>query len=248
MTQEIWPFWGIREPISAGTHFPAFLCSIYATLLLWRLCRGDRPRQWVMLCYGLSMIAQYGASTLYHSMRAAPGALHYLRLLDQSVIFCLIAGSYTPTLYVLIRDAARRRFLIKATWTLALAGILTKWLWLREPYWLTVAVYIGLGAGGVLVVKELRQAAGYRGMLWVIYGGVFYVLGTMIDFLEWPIFYPGVFAHHELFHLFTMAGTFCHYAFMLVYVVPHHAVCVEPMPTPTSAEPAFAFAGSEKSN
>ena len=149
MTHEIWPYWGVREPVSAGSHFPAFLCSIYATLLLWRLCRGDRPRQWAMLCYGLSMIAQYGASTLYHSMRAAPAILHALKLLDQSAIFCLIAGSYTPTLYVLIRDPARRLLLLRGTWTLALLGILTMWLWAREPYWLTVSIYIGLGAGGL---------------------------------------------------------------------------------------------------
>ena len=245
MTHEIWPYWGVREPVSAGSHFPAFLCSIYETLLLWRLCRGDRPRQWAMLCYGLSMIAQYGASTLYHSMRAAPGILHTLKLLDQSAIFCLIAGSYTPTLFVLIRDPARRLLLLRGTWTLALDGILTMWLWTREPYWLTVSIYIGLGAGGVLVVKEIRQAAGYRGMAWVISGGLFYVLGTLIDVCEWPTFYPGVFAHHELFHLFTMAGTFCHYAFMVVYVVPYRAVGVEGTASPANVEPAFAFAGSE---
>jgi hemolysin III len=243
MTQEIWPFWGVREPISAGSHFPAFLCAIYATLLLWRLCRGDRQRQWVMLCYGLSMIAQYGASTLYHSIRATPGILHFLRLLDQSAIFCLIAGSYTPTLYVLIRDPARRRFLIKAVWTLAVLGILSRWLWPHEPYWLTVSVYIGFGLGGLPILKELWQAVGYRGMLWVFYGGVFYIAGAVLDYCEWPLLYPGVFAHHELFHLFTLGGTFCHYAFILIYVVPYGMPEREAIAA-ADAGPAFALAAS----
>src|SRR5207245_5456839 len=94
MTQEIWPYWGVREPVSAGTHFPAFVCSIYATLLLWRLCRGDRARQRAMACYGLTMILQFGASTLYHALPGSPAKVHYLRLLDQRAIFALIAGTY----------------------------------------------------------------------------------------------------------------------------------------------------------
>jgi hemolysin III len=60
-------------------------------------------------------------------------------------------------------------------------------------------------------------------MLWVANGGALYVMGTMVDFFEWPKFYPGVFAHHELFHLFTLAGSFCHFAFMIVFVVPHRS-------------------------
>src|SRR5205823_5915833 len=112
--------------------------SIYATMLLWRLCRGDRPRQWAMACYGATLILQYAASTLYHSVSARPELIHYLRLLDQSAIFALIAGSYTPVLHVLIRDPGRRLFLIRGMWTLALLGAATKWLWAHEPYWLTV--------------------------------------------------------------------------------------------------------------
>jgi hemolysin III len=154
MSQEIWPFW-VREPVSAGTHFPAFLCSIYATLFLWRLCRGDRPKQWVMLCYGLCLILQYGTSTLYHSVFGTPGRVHLFRLLDQTAIFCLIAGSYTPALYVLVPDPARRTLLIKGIWTLAVVGTAIKWLWPGEPYWLTVAVYLGLSASGLLAVKDL---------------------------------------------------------------------------------------------
>ena len=80
----IWPFWGVRQPVSAGTHFPAFICSIYATLLLCRLCRGDRSRQWAMACYGATLILQYAASTIYHSVLARPELIHYLRLLDQT--------------------------------------------------------------------------------------------------------------------------------------------------------------------
>ncbi|HEV3116467.1 MAG TPA: hemolysin III family protein [Gemmataceae bacterium] len=246
MTQDIWPFWGVRQPVSAGTHFPAFICSIYATLLLCRLCRGDRSRQRAMACYGATLIFQYAASTVYHSVLARPELIHYLRLLDQTAIFALIAGSYTPALYVFIRDPARRLYLIRAIWTLAGIGTASKWLWPHQPYGLTVVIYLTLAASGLLAIKALHQAAGYRGMLWVAYGGIFYVMGTIVDYFEWPALYPGIFAHHELFHLFTMAGTFCHYAFTLLYVVPYRATGVDGLADTTERSPALAFAGSDE--
>ena len=245
MSQEIWPFWGVREPVSAGTHFPAFVCAIYATLFLWRLCKGDRPRQWAMACYGLCLMFQYAASTAYHSVPGTSGLVHHLRLLDQSAIFALIAGTYTPAFYVFVCDPLRRRLLIKGIWSLAGAGVAAKWLLPREPYWLTVAVYFSLATSGLLVLKELRQAAGYRGMLWVAYGGIFYTLGTMVDYFEWPALYPGVFAHHELFHVCTMAGAFCHFAFILLFVVSYSAG--EMGRQRGSDSPAFALALSKES-
>jgi hemolysin III len=245
MSQEIWPYWGMREPVSAVTHLAAFFWAVYATMLLCRLCRGDRSRQRAMACFGLSMIALYAASAAYHIVRFTPDQIHVFRLLDQSAIYGLIAGTYTPVLHVLLNDPVRKRFLIKAIWTLAGIGIAAKWFLPREPYLLTVILYFGLAAAGLLCVKELRQAAGVRGMLWVAWGGVFYTIGALVDYFEWPIFYPRVFAFHELFHVCTMAGTFCHYVFMLLFVVPYAAPETSCVPGATAQAQSFVFAGSE---
>jgi hemolysin III len=244
MSHEIWPFWGVREPVSAATHCAACIWSIYASLFLWRLCRGDRARQWAVSCFGVSMIVLYAASAIYHTVRCPPGPLHYFRLFDQTAIFGLIAGTYTPVFHVLLRDSARKRFLIRGIWVLAALGVAAKWLLPREPYWLTVFLYLSLAYSGMLCIKDLWQTTGMRGMLWVAWGGVFYTVGALADLVEWPIVYPGVFGYHEFFHVCTMAGTSCHYVFILLFVLPYAAPAKELglLPGTTAAGAGLALA------
>jgi hemolysin III len=220
MPQPYWPLWGLREPVSSGTHFVAFLWSVYATLLLWRLCRGERSKQLSLGVFGLSMISLYAASSSYHAVRFTPEHLRIFQLLDHSAIYGLIAGTYTPAFVVLLQPGLRKRLLIGGMWLLAGIGIAGKWLLPGTPYWVTMLLYFGLGYGGMVPVLEFKRTVGLRGLAWAFAGGLCYTLGGLADLMKWPDFYPGVFAHHELFHLFAMAGTACHFIFMMLYVVP----------------------------
>jgi len=216
----IGPAWGLREPVSSATHFVAFLWSIYALMFMQRLCRGERAKQISLGIFGLSMVVLYAASSSYHGVSVTGQRLRFFQLLDHSAIYCLIAGTYTPAFVVLLQPGPRRNVLLGGIWALALIGIACKWLLPATPYWVTIGLYFGLGYGGLIPILEFKRVVGARGLFWALLGGFFYTAGGLADLMEWPVFYPGVFGHHELFHLFSMAGTACHFTFMMLYVVP----------------------------
>jgi hemolysin III len=238
MVEAHWSVWGIRDPLSSATHFVGFLLAVAGTLYLWLRCRDNRPRQLALACFGLTMITLYLASATYHAVQLPPERLRFYQLLDHSAIYGLIAGSYTPALCVLLRNRPRKYLLLAGIWTLAVAGIVCKWLLPAAPYWLTVNLYFLLGWIGLLGCIEMFWAVGFRAMLWAFYGGILYTLGGVCDMVRWPSLVPGVFDSHELFHIFCMGGTFCHFLFMVRYVIPYTAPRLamdEPLPEAAAA-------------
>jgi hemolysin III len=221
MAQGTYPFWGLRNPVSAGTHFVAFLLALLGALILWRRCRGNRRRQLAMSCFGVSMIVLYAGSATYHALQLPPEELRFFQLLDQSAVYGLIAGTYTPSLYVLLRPGWHRRLLLSGVWVLAGAGIAGKWLLPSPPYGLSVSLYFAMGWMALLPALELTRAVGMWGILWALWGGIFYTVGGVVDLVRWPVFYLGVFGPHELFHVFVMGGTFCHFHFTARHVIPY---------------------------
>src|SRR6516225_9838355 len=127
--------------------------------------------------FGLSMVLLYGASGAYH---AVPGEdlllIKYLRLLDHSAIYVLIAGTYTPVFAVLLRGRLRI-ILLSLVWGLAAVGIAAKWLLPWPPYELTVALYIAMGWIVLIPIWQLIRAVGVHGMLWALLGGLLYTFG-----------------------------------------------------------------------
>ncbi len=235
------PFPGPRDPVSAGTHFFALLGAVYATAILWRICRGDRRKQWSLACFGVSMIALYLASATYHSVRGSPERLQFYRLLDHSAIYGLIAGTYTPLFAVLLRPGRKRRLALALIWGFAAVGIAAKWLFPDVPYWLTISLYLGMGWAGVLALPRLVRAVGLWPMLFGLLGGLFYTLGGLADFFGWPVLRPGLIGPHEVFHVCDMLGTSCHVLFMLRYVVPFRGYPVlPPLPEPAPSPAVFA--------
>jgi hemolysin III len=196
-------------------------------LLLWRLCRGERLKQRSLACFGLSMIALYAASSAYHAVRLTGAQLRFFQLLDHSAIYGLIAGTYTPAFAVLLHDGLRKRVLLGGIWVVAGVGIVCKWLLPEAPYGVTIILYFALGYGGLWPLLELKRAVGTRGLKWALCGGFFYTAGGLLDLYEWPTLYPGVFGHHEFFHICTMAGTFCHFVFMMLFVLPFPGYALE---------------------
>jgi hemolysin III len=173
------------------------------------------------------MIVLYAASSSYHAVLFTGEHLRFFQLVDHSAIYGLIAGTYTPAFVVLLQPSLRKRLLIGGMWLLAGLGIACKWVLPGSPYWVSILLYFGLGYGGMVPIVEFKRTVGIRGLAWAFAGGLCYTLGGLTDLLEWPDFYPGVFAHHELFHLFSMAGTACHFIFMMLFVVPFHGQAQE---------------------
>jgi hemolysin III len=210
-----------RDPISGLTHLAgALLASVGLIVLLARAASEGRVDQLVAFCiFSFSLIALYTASTLYHLLPLSPAGIARLRRVDHMSIFMLIAGTYTP-FCLLALDGGWRAGLLGLIWGLALCGILLKLLWMEAPRWLSVALYLGMGWAALVAAPALFRAVPTGGMAWVLAGGLAYSVGALVYGLRRPNPMPGVFGFHELWHLFVMAGSACHFWAVLRYLAP----------------------------
>jgi hemolysin III len=208
-----------REPVSAWTHFAWLVLALPGTWLLWRRSHGDVIKRVGMLLFGLGLVTCYGGSTLYHAVRLSPASIHNFNILDHAAIYVLIAATVTPIGLVMLRGRWRVG-LLAGIWLLAGVGIALCVAEVAMPRWLASAYYLVMGWVGCVTFYELVAHVPYGAIrpMWV--GGLFYSVGAVIHLVRWPALWPGVFGAHELFHLFVMAGSACHYWFMLAVVVP----------------------------
>lgn len=159
--------------------------------------------------YALSLVAMFGVSALYHWPTWAPGPRQWLRRLDHSTIFILIAGTYTPI--SLLLDGGRARTLLLVAWGGALLGIVQSLFWVRAPKPIVAAAYVALGWVVVLFLPAVQRAVGPLGLALLAGGGLLYSLGALVYTLRWPDPAPAVFGYHEIFHalvIFAAAGHF----------------------------------------
>jgi hemolysin III len=186
------------------------------TVLLLRMARG--PSELLAFgVYGSTLIFLYGASTLYHSLTLAERPRRALRTLDHIAIYFLIAGTYTPVALITLNG----RFgwtLLGAVWLIALAGIPFKLFFLDAPVWLSNCSYLVMGYLALVAVAPITHAVSYRGLAWLIAGGLAYTVGAVIYARQRPDPFPGRFGHHEIWHVLVLAGSACHFAFMFFHV------------------------------
>jgi hemolysin III len=209
----------LREPVSGLTHLAGVLLALIGLIVLLTRAAGRVDQLVAFGVFGLSLIALYSASALYHLLPVSPAATARLRRLDHITIFILIAGTYTPVC-VLALEGGWRAGLLGVIWTLALGGVALKLLWMEAPRWLSVGVYLAMGWLAVIAASALFQAIPYGGIAWILGGGLVYSAGALIYALKRPNLVPGVFGFHELWHLFVLAGSACHFWAMLRYIAP----------------------------
>jgi len=209
----------LREPVSGLTHLAGVLLALIGLIVLLTRAAGRVDQLVAFGVFGLSLIALYSASALYHLLPVSPAATARLRRLDHMTIFILIAGTYTPVC-VLALEGGWRVGLLGLIWTLALCGVALKLLWMEAPRWLSVGVYLAMGWLAVIAASAIFQAIPYGGIAWILGGGLVYSAGALIYALKRPNLVPGVFGFHELWHLFVLAGSACHFWAMLRYIAP----------------------------
>jgi len=211
----------LREPVSGLTHLAGVLLALVALIvLLVTAADAGRVDQLVAFgIFGFSLIALYAASALYHLLPLSPPAVARLRRLDHMTIFILIAGTYTP-ICLLALDGGWRAVLLGLVWTLALCGVVLKLLWMDAPRWLSVGLYLAMGWLAVVAASAIFRALPAGGIAWILGGGLVYSAGALIYGLKRPNLVPGIFGFHELWHLFVMAGSACHFWVMLHYIAP----------------------------
>jgi hemolysin III len=170
--------------------------------------------------YAVSVVAMFGASALYHRVDwRSLAARRWMRRLDHSMIYLLIAGTYTP-FALLVLDGGLARAVLIAVWGGAVVGITLKLLWPDTPKWLTAGVYIVLGWVAVIAFPELADHLGLVGMMLVAGGGVLYTAGAVVYALRRPDPAPAVFGYHEIFHVLVIAAAALQYVAVAAYALP----------------------------
>ena len=209
----------LREPVNGLIHLAGgLLASGGLIVLLATATSTGRMDQLVAFgIFGFSLIALYTASALYHLLPLSPLGVARLRRVDHMSIFVLIAGTYTP-FCLLALDGGWRVGLLALVWGLALCGVLLKLLWMDTPRWLSVALYLGMGWVAVLAAPALLRAVPVGGIAWVLAGGLVYSAGALVYGFKRPNPIPGTFGFHELWHIFVVAGSACHFWAVLRYI------------------------------
>jgi len=211
----------IREPGSAITHLIAMLlaCAASTPLLIKCALSGNFSLFVAMAVFIISMILLYGASTLYHSVSVPDRILKIFRKIDHMMIFVLIAGTYTPVCLIVL-GGTQGYTLLAAVWGIALVGMIINICWITCPKWFSSLIYIAMGWVCVFVFGSLLSTLPTAAFLWLLAGGIIYTVGGIIYALKLPLFNSkhANFGSHEIFHLFVMAGSICHFIFMYCYV------------------------------
>jgi channel protein, hemolysin III family len=211
----------VKDPGSAITHFIGMLMAVFAATPLL-IKAASQPGSIHLISLGifiLSMILLYTASTVYHTFGRTTKAHVILKKFDHMAIYVLIAGTYTPICLIALSHHNGLKMLI-LIWALAIIGIFVTGFWVHCPKWVSSVIYIAMGWTCVLAFTPLISSLPDAAFEWLLAGGIIYTVGGIIYALKLPIFNNRHknFGSHEIFHLFVMGGSFCHFMLMYLYV------------------------------
>jgi hemolysin III len=209
----------VKPRLRGVSHQWAFFVALVAGAILIVAAPGGRAT-FAATVYALSVVAMFGASALYHRIDwKSVSARRWMRRLDHSMIYVLIAGTYTP-FALLVLDGGLARAILITVWSGAALGIGLKMLWPDTPKWLTAAVYVALGWVAVAAFPQLAGELGVAGMALIAGGGVLYTAGAVVYALRRPDPAPTVFGYHEIFHVLVIAAAVLQYVAVAAYALP----------------------------
>ena len=212
----------IKDPGSAITHFIGMLMAIFAAVPLLIKAAHEPSRIYIIsiAVYAASLILLYAASTTYHTFDRSKKVNTILKKIDHMMISVLIAGSYTP-ICLLVLKGRIGIILLTIVWAFAITGILIKAFWVYCPKWVSSVLYIGMGWTCVLAFTQLLNTLSPAAFGWLLAGGIIYTVGGVIYALKLPVFNSRhrYFGSHEIFHIFVMAGSACHFVVMYAFVL-----------------------------
>ena len=211
----------IKDPGSAFTHFIGMMMAVFVStpLLIKASRQPDRIHMIALSIFIASMIMLYAASTIYHTLDLSAKVNRRLKKIDHMMIFVLIAGTYTPICIITLPQPIGIRLLV-LVWAIAFVGIFVKLVWITCPKWFSSVLYISMGWTCVLAFTQLLNSLSKAAFGWLLTGGIIYTIGGIIYALKLPIFNSKhkYFGSHEIFHIFVMGGSICHFIVMYVFV------------------------------
>jgi hemolysin III len=211
----------IREPINGLTHLAGAILSFAALLAMVIKASasiGTPIAITSVMIFGISMILLYSASATYHMVMAKDHVIAFLRRLDHSMIFVLIAGSYAPFCLITL-NGITGWILFTIVTLIALSGIAFKMIWFDCPRWLSTALYILMGWMVIFVVSPLSVTLHLNGLLLLILGGIFYTIGGVIYGIKPRFLKLKYMGYHEIFHVFILLGSLSHFLSVYLFVL-----------------------------
>ncbi len=208
----------VKPRLRGASHRYAFLASLPPCLLLVAEAPDGRAT-WASVVYAVSLVGLLGTSALYHGVHWSPRARFWLARLDLTMIFALIAGTYTP-IAMLRLEPQLGSVVLTGVWGAALMGGVVKALWKDPPKWASAAIYVGVGSMAVAFLPEVVAAIGATATALMLAGGILYVAGAVVYGLQRPDPLPEVFGYHEIFHALVVAAATVHFVTIAFYIIP----------------------------
>ncbi|MFC4802808.1 hemolysin III family protein [Neobacillus sp. GCM10023253] len=211
----------IREPINGLTHLTGAILSfvgLLAMVIKASLTSHSPLAIAAVIIFGISMILLYSASATYHMVIARDKVIAFLRKLDHSMIFILIAGTYTPFCFISL-NGKTGAVLFSIIAAIAICGVVFKMVWFHCPRWISTALYIAMGWMVVFVFSPLSGSINPYGLFLLVLGGIFYTVGGVIYGAKPKFLQFKNWGFHEIFHIFIMLGSLAHFMCVFLYVI-----------------------------
>ena len=204
----------IKDPISGISHLIGAILSLIGTIFLLYSAyqQNDLTKIVSFFVFGGSMLFLYTSSALYHLFGHSPEEVDIFRKIDHAMIYLLIAGTYTPFCLIALKGFWGMLILI-IVWTIAVAGISTvffKSFWTKVPRWFATGLYMIMGLVIVFFIDPLLKATNIETIIWLLIGGIFYLIGAVIYAMKKPNITKS-FGFHEIFHILVLLGTMSHF-------------------------------------
>lgn len=210
----------VKPKLRGVSHEWAFFLSLGFGAALIILAKTPKATLAVAI-YAVSLWALLGTSALYHRVNwTRPNVRQWMRRLDHSMIFFLIAGTYTP-FALLVLDGPLADAILAVVWIGAIAGAIVEMIWIDHPKWVAAIIYLSLGWVAVAAFPELWSEMGIGGTLLVAGGGLLYTAGAVVYATQRPNPNPAIFGYHEVFHLFVIAAAVAHFSAIAFFALPH---------------------------
>lgn len=217
--QKPYPLW-MKEPGNTITHLIGAVLSVVGLVyMIFQAIKASNGYYLAgALVFGISLIALYSASTVYHWIPGSERVNKALRKVDHAMIYVLIAGTYTPICLITLNGTLGTILLI-LVWTLAIAGIFLKLLWMNAPRWIYTGCYLFLGWLAVFFIWPIYKNMPIMGFVYLLAGGLLYTVGSIIYAKKSESLRILNLGFHEIFHLFILAGSTAHFIMISRYVI-----------------------------
>ena len=211
----------IREPINGFTHLFGAILSFAGLLILVIKTTLENPSPIALtavIIFGISLILLYSASATYHLVIAKENTIKFLRRIDHSMIFILIAGSYAPFCLISL-NGVKGWVLFAVEVLIAILGVSFKLIWFNSPRWISTMIYVIMGWCAIFLIVPLSKSLSTTGTMLLVGGGILYTIGSVIYGAKPKFLKLKKLEFHEIFHIFILLGSICQYLCVLLYVI-----------------------------